>query len=499
MQVDPTEEYCGEDAVSINGRPLKSLWDEGKADGSGDIDFHDLSARIYATWQITCLAGGIDTSNVDGVQVLSLWFKNQNPAPGFTVSYQAFPTPRILQFISHPSGSGVILKNGLFWRTPSELTRDVSVAVSKDVGKKTSLSAKSRQKSLSFHSLGDLIGAEVEAVKNAAKKALKQCRHQFPALHSMFDKLSQDISSFLCPRRHKTSHGSSHALQDYVMGSSRIPDGVSSTDQESLDTSEHLTSSAIQDISADSSRTSGLTYDLKSINPDLEPSQWYHQLRTLGLSIVLVALFVWAFKWLRDPRRRADRAARREERCRRHLYRRAACIQKLRNFFNAFRRPFYPATHVVRNWDEKQALVHQQEEILETVMKDEIRALFHAHREENNLAAAEEGRNHYVHEMDGRSERRRSMTTLPDYESEGTQPPGYESDAVSLSDRFLLYTPVDSEDTPDSSVISTSPRISRDGRDSDFEKEVLGEWTLDSGPLVGPDQLPFDRHISGRS
>lgn len=482
MQIDPAEEYCGEDVISLNGLPLDSLWDETRAEGSGDIDSYDHSTQIYATWQITCLAGGIDTSNVDGVQVLSLRIETQNGDSGFTVSYQAFPTPRIFQFDANPLGSDNILKNGLFWRTPSELTRDLSVAVSKDVGKKISSSAKSRQKSISFHTLGDLIGAKVEAVKNVAKEALKQCRHQFPALHSTFNNLAHDISTFFCPPQHRTSHGSTHALQDYITGNPRTSDRASPTNDESF------TSSTTHSTAVDSSHTPNLTYDLQATDTDTDlngPSDVNHQVRTLGLTVVLIALVVWAFKWLRDPRRRADRAARREERCRRHLYRRAARIQKVRNFFSAFHRRYYPTTHVVRNWDEKQALVLQQEEVLETVMKDEIRALCHAYREENNVIAAEEGRTHYIYDIDNRSERRRSMTTLPGYESEGTQPPGYESDAVSVSDRFLLYTPVDSEDTPDSSVISTSPRISRDGRDSDFEKEVLGDWTLDSGPPFG--------------
>lgn len=478
MQVDPAEEYCGEDVISLNGLSLNSFWDETQAEGSGDIEFHDHSTQVYATWQITCLAGGIDTSNLDGVQVLSVRFENHNRDSGFTVSYQAFPTPRIFQFDPNPTGQGIILKKGLFWRTPSELTHDISVAVPQDVSKKTSASAKSRQKSISFHALGDFIGAEVEAVKNVAKEALKKCRHQFPALHSIFNKLSHDISTFFCPRRHQTSHGRTHALQDYITGSPR--------NDESLEIPDNLPSSATHATPADSSHTPGLTYDLQAINTDLDaPRQFYYQVRTLGLTVVLIAFVIWLFKWLRDPRRRADRAARREERCRRHLYKRAARIQKLRNFFSAFRRQYNPATHVVRNWDEKQALVLQQEEVLETVMKDEIRELCLAYREENNVVAAEEGRNHYVHEMDSRSERRRSMTTLPGYESEGTQPPGYESDAVSVSDRFSLYAPVDSEDTPDSSVISTSPRISRDGRDSDFEKEVLGDWTLESGSILG--------------
>ena len=69
------------------------------------------------------------------------------------------------------------------------------------------------------------------------------------------------------------------------------------------------------------------------------------------------------------------------------------------------------------------------------------------------MAAAEEGRNDFLYDSESdsserRRRRRQSMCTLPGYESEGTLPPGYTTVI---------------EDTPDSSVVSTSPRISRDG------------------------------------
>lgn len=64
------------------------------------------------------------------------------------------------------------------------------------------------------------------------------------------------------------------------------------------------------------------------------------------------------------------------------------------------------------------------------------------------------------------------MSTLPGYESEGTQPPGYAT----------------GEDiSPDSSVVSTSPRISRDGMGGLGSEDGL--WgkdieRLDLGPGV---------------
>lgn len=434
---------------------------------------------------------------MDGVQVLTLVVENQDRASGFTISYRAFHTPQILQFDPYPTDLDTIEKNGIFWRTPSKFTRDVSTSTSNVVGKKTTQPANGQQKSLSFHSLGDLIGNQVEAVKNVASKALKSCRHHFPAIHSMFDKISQHVVTFFCPRQ----HGSQHALHEFITGSARIPsdatliplpdlggaplavEKASKTSDESLDATSNLRPSSTPARSLDSPHASGVKSDSQILNssPD-ELNQRLDHLKTLGLAVVLIAFFVWVYKRLTDPRRRADRAAVREERRRRCLYRRAAQIQKLRNWFGNLRQQYCPLNRPVCNCDEKQALVSEQLEIMETVRKNEMRALRHAHRVGCDVDAAEEGRNQFVYETDSRSERRRSMTTLPGYESEGTQPPGYESDALSVSDTFQ-YTPVESEDTPDSSVISTSPRISRDGRDSDFGKDIVSDWRLESTPL----------------
>ena len=495
--MNPAGEFCGGDVVFLNGQPLTSLWDEVHAEGDGNIYFQASSPPVFASWQILCLSGGVDTSNVDGVQAISFVIDHEDRAFGFTISYQAYPTPRIFRFDPHPISSESILENGLFWRTPSTSMREISRASPKDRSKTTSTSANNRQKSLSFHSLGDLIGAKVAAVKKAADEALLSCRHHFPGIHSMFNKLSHDISTLFCSRRQE----SSHALQHFIYGNSQmVPDTTlipahkpsqtphdiaSSNHDEDLDTHNSLPPSTSHAMPHDSSHLSGDTYSLPIADAVLDESnQTAHQVKTLGLAIVLMVFFISMYRWLKDPRRRADCAARREEWRRRRLYRRAARIQKLRNFFGIFRRQYCPLYNNVRNWDEKQVLVLQQEEILETVMKEEIHALRRAYHMESAVVAAEEGRNDYVYEGDSRSERRRSMATLPGYESEGTQPPGYESDTISVSDG-VPYTPVDSEDTPDSSVISTSPRISRDGRDSDFEKEVVSDWALEFRPLYG--------------
>ena len=211
-------------------------------------------------------------------------------------------------------------------------------------------------------------------------------------------------------------------------------------------------------------------------------------LKSFFLALSVLALLTWLYLHFHDPRRRADRAARREERLTKRLYRRAARRQKIRNWFWAFRMKYGLASPVILGLDEKHARVLAQETVLEDVMKDDIRALRNAHTAVTSMAsdssiaaaaAAEEGHAGLAYDGGEHSHRRlrtvRSVSTLPGYESEGSQPPCYrfnEGRRVSIV-----------EFTSDSSVVSTSPRISRDGTSSDFEEKIedinLGEHQVD--------------------
>lgn len=73
------------------------------------------------------------------------------------------------------------------------------------------------------------------------------------------------------------------------------------------------------------------------------------------------------------------------------------------------------------------------------------------------------------------------MCTLPGYESEGTLPPGYTTVV---------------EDTPDSSVVSTSPRISRDGLGTLTDSEVEDGKSIEEFSLSDP--RPAPRAVNSR-
>ena len=92
-----------------------------------------------------------------------------------------------------------------------------------------------------------------------------------------------------------------------------------------------------------------------------------------------------------------------------------------------------------------------------------------------------------MYEAEG-SGRQRSVSTLPGYESDGSPPPSYDDAGNSLEGTTVVngfqYTTVDAEFTSDSSVISTSPRISRDGTNSEFD-EKFEQISLETSSPAG--------------
>jgi len=168
------------------------------------------------------------------------------------------------------------------------------------------------------------------------------------------------------------------------------------------------------------------------------------------------------------PRTRAERAARREERRTARQYR---CLARRQAWRNWWSRHSFRRTHD-RNGDyeEKRALILQQEAILENVMQEEIRELHNAHGVFLGVAgAAEEGRA----PLPQMSQISRRTTSPPSYRSRASsgRPPSYnefdDNTGDVVVDGFYRYTPSGTnctpegtESTPDSSVVSVSPRLS---------------------------------------
>lgn len=205
-------------------------------------------------------------------------------------------------------------------------------------------------------------------------------------------------------------------------------------------------------------------------------------------------------------RTRTERAAAREERLNAQAYRRAARQHAWRNWWRGnwatSRRS--DAARIV-DYEEKRALIQEQESVLEEAMQDEIRQLRAAHTIVNDLVRdAEEGRvgGHipcHCHRQQQQQQPRvpspplstistypptslpetpsrpHSRTdSLPSYRSDApTEPPSYDSDididmAAVVANGFRQYTTVaesttsdaSSHWTPESSIVDVSPRPS---------------------------------------
>lgn len=165
----------------------------------------------------------------------------------------------------------------------------------------------------------------------------------------------------------------------------------------------------------------------------------------------------------RDPRRRADRASRREERRARCEYRRAAHRYRISSWWAAHNPRRGSATRTT-DYEEKRALILQQEGVLEAAMQGEIRNL-------ETAAELEEGRGRTPIVSQGRSELEGQPSSsrhdgqnvqLASEYYYGAPPPQYEAE---LDEDMMVvngfgYTPSNTESTPASSVVDFSPRMS---------------------------------------
>jgi hypothetical protein len=385
--------------------------------------------------------------------------------PGFTISYKQMVSPAVLRFRSKYYPLGVIERPGFTdsWRTPSV---EFDPELAKNIEKKYQPTAFGflghRQKSLGSY-LKELKGVVASEVNKAVTK--------------------------LCPK-----HGGGSKVHAVPISPDRLiepaPILADKLKNHTRTTTETYDSTnTVPNHSA--AETRSLTY-LETSNPSattsttpsviLQTGQQAHILKIFGGVLILSSLFAWLCLRCRDPRRRAECLARREERRNKKLYRRAARQHKLKMWFWHFRMKYGLVSNEVLSWDEKRIRTNQQENVLDRVMTDDIRVLRNAHRVLNNISAVEEGRHGFAYESEG-IERRRSVSTLPGYESEGSQPPSYDDvggifEGTTVVDGFQ-YTTAETEFRSNSSVVSTSPRISRDGTNSDFDEKFepisLGE------------------------
>ena len=488
FQVEGTEKACGETYALLNGQKLDSEWDGTTGRGR---DYLDIYGGKEAEWHISCLYNVIpeDGSNSNGedvVHVLSLRVVDSKHHPGFTISYKQMGSPSILRFEPryNPTDMAIVPSLATLWRTPSS-DFDPNVLVNGQAHSSTAIIE-------SLHRGQAILQAKLKAWKSQLKSGIekvgKLCCHRVSEIKTTMHQrptLPEEPALPSIPTLPETP--AKVPLDRLLDPPPALHDELTSTIEElgSTNTVPIHAAATIQSLS----HIEALDPTTTHTSSPLFPSQSEHNLQLLkifSLVLILSSCLAWVFLQCRDPRKRAECLARQEERRNKKLYRRAARQYKVRMFFwNRyqevmtgiwnFRMRYRLAREEAITWNEKRARVLEQEGVLEEIMRDDIRALRNAHRMVSDITIAEEGRANMVYEVEG-SARGRSVSTLPGYESEGSQPPSYSDAGDGLEGAIVVngfrYTAAETEFRSDSSVISTSPRLSRDGANSDFDEKI---------------------------
>lgn len=248
-------------------------------------------------------------------------------------------------------------------------------------------------------------------------------------------------------------------------------------ESESLESVEFSDSSSRDDEATPLVQSTG-TFGLATFQVDFSRVQdsLRHHLVLAVVSLILVALIggliFRVVRFLRDPRRRAELAARREERYTKRLYRKAACQYRFRRWWKQFR------LHATGDYEEKREMILEGEGISPDTLQRQILTLSDATDLVRNLIAAEEGRVQAEHRAlparyqsspqspytspsyDPVVGSSRMSETLPPYPP---PPPQYEEELegeMTVVHGFT-YPPSTTDDaTTESSIVDCSPRLS---------------------------------------
>ena len=506
LLVASADDPCAEGNVSLNGVPLKiehsvpvSVHETqilvGR--GSGFLP-HGTNNAVHMRWQSLCLSSPdtqFETLRPTKLLSVELARKQGDRDTGFVISYRQRDKPRFVRI----EQQYIDIENPGFdfdsWQDHEPLATTVGKELDVDS------TAEASEDDNAFEADPELIQSEqyrelFDSLIHHIKEKLKAVKSK---AHKIFTCHSSGIDGVGKTLDKVESAFQSHSHQQSALGSFLSDSDKSSSTFHADETQPHAPSQT-RSLTPTSTSTSNVQYESSSSaqNP-LSISHHRINLRVVSVlfpCLVLSSVLLWLFLRFRDPRRRAERAAEKEERRNRKLYRRAARCHKWRTFICRMRGHEHPGNccgdspssgeaglGVTGGWNEKRSRVLQQETLLDAVTSNEVRQLCHQTALPGRrpylvsaTVAAEEG---YAF-PDSRSMRsvrssrsfrrtRRpsgeSSSTLPDYVTDITQPPGYDEEIgleeALASNGWRYDAQIRTRTrTPDSSVVDTSTRDS---------------------------------------
>ncbi|KAI9718603.1 MAG: hypothetical protein M1812_004054 [Candelaria pacifica] len=510
IQALASDRACGfASSIKVNGDALAQHWDGTTAHGSGTSrvrrgdhpELYDLSA----SWNTTCLFdpvssdGGISNGEATA-QVLTFAIhkvdgKELRNIPGFTISYKQTQKAELIRLEPLLVPSASYAETAEEWRNPPSnlrlsLTHHTD-ALQEDNPDLEEQVGELRRLKNDAKALQGIIDEKEAALQEAFEKEvsdiredIRQCdgiqcvveaiyRKAHGALRSMFVKFRpthhhspvptiddpgrwQSLWPWSKPQYRKLHHSS----ESYASSSPHIAQhGIAGQAPSRIENwSPPASTISALEVPEPQSISSHHLFRPESNEPprDIVYESALVAFQVVAATLGLIGLFMFVRRRCIDPRRRAERLARREERENTRSFRRAARRQAWRNWWQR--------RQGTSDDEEKRRLIIEQEAVLENAMQAEIRQLHHAHSVVSSIVTAEEGRVPVF--------RVQRQNSLPDYRSESgeTEPPAYDDydeSGLAVADGFqytrpgtVEYTPGGSDWTPESSVVDTSPRSS---------------------------------------
>lgn len=510
-------EACGSSNITINGVPLPQEWEGDYASGSGSYQYTSLATLqqndqlpqrdLDLVWNSTCLHGNAETD--EAAQILTVNIKSIDGIPintpsGFTISFkQNASPPTLLRLETIPDLTPELSD---IWRDPPSHLRLVfgnataaeanktDVSLEDEIRELRSLQAELAAIQQAVASKKQYINSQIRKEAKCFTEELKHCDGISCILKTVADK-AHGAWRVVYLRLHPDDQSKDMGRPEEVYASAH----VSSQRYGSINVADTDSKAEVEEDSSEPRPYEGSTGELPP-RPQQRQAPYIIALE-IALGVLCCGCLVAVIRHkCSSLRTRTERAADYEERYNARIYKRAARRHAWRNWW---RGNWRKDAARIADYEEKRALIADQENVLENAMQEEIRQLRVAHNVVNDIIHAEEGRTgtsnppnphctcHRPHFAQGppsvtstyppstipeAPSRPLSRTdSLPSYRSRApSEPPTYDSELDSsfvanglrYESRARAYTSSLSQAgesgrwTPDSSVVDVSPRPS---------------------------------------
>ena len=547
------DEACGSSNITVNGVPLAQEWEGDYASGSGSYQYTNLATPqqndqlpqrdLALAWNSTCLHGNAETD--EAAQILTVNIKSIDGIPiltpsGFTISFKQNSSPPSLLRLETVPDLAPELSD--IWRDPPahlrlifgnstapvESSKTEPASLEDEIRELRALQAELETIQQAVATKKQYINSQIRKEAKCFTEELKHCDGISCILKTVASR-AQGAWRVVYLRLHPNDQSKAMGHPDEVYASAH----VGSQRYGSINVANSNTASKAEAEAYSDTEPHPYEGSAGELPPRPQQRQApYMVALEIALGVLCCGCLVAIIRHkCSSLRTRTERAADYEERYNARIYKRAARRHAWRNWWRGNWRK--DATRIA-DYEEKRALMADQESVLESAMQEEIRQLRVAHTVVNDIIRAEEGRTmtpvppnphctcHRAHltgppsvtssyppsTMPEAPSRPLSRTdSLPSYRSRApSEPPTYESDldASFVANGFARYEARGSGRgdaasassqagesgrwTPDSSVVDVSPRPSAEtlrrvgvytlyesGGESESESEGEGE------------------------